>query len=399
MIRSAAAGVLVASLLPGAAGARQTPTPSPAPTVQTPKEVTATELAAAIDTLGSFDFATRTDAARTVRRAPAALAIPALAKAARAHAEGYVRYRALVLLAGFGDANARDTMRAVMSDANDRLRGVVYEWFERHPDPEILPALLDALAHETSEFVRPPLIRAVAAHRDDARAKQVLLPLVMRGEDFFRGAVITALGDYRAGFAAASIADVARLEGPLQDDAVTALGRIGDPAHIATLLEVRKTAPAGVQPTIAAALCLLGADCNVHEPQVRDTLTKAIAEGQQPIVRGASHAMAMLAIANRPGALSGLFDRGVAAADPARAAIALSTGLVALRNAGAVLDVLEARADQEAAIELLRDAFDMLSEDFEEECFYMDVRRAYWAAAPGSARQKVAEALIRILEF
>ena len=34
----------------------------------------------------------------------------------------------------------------------------------------------------------------------------------------------------------------------------------------------------------------------------------------------------------------------------------------------------------DTAITLLQDAFDMLAEDFEEEQFYVAVRRAYWDA-------------------
>ena len=41
----------------------------------------------------------------------------------------------------------------------------------------------------------------------------------------------------------------------------------------------------------------------------------------------------------------------------------------------------------------------MLSEDFEEERFFVEMRRAYWAAAAGSARRRVTEALIQKLEF
>ena len=49
--------------------------------------------------------------------------------------------------------------------------------------------------------------------------------------------------------------------------------------------------------------------------------------------------------------------------------------------------------------ELLRDAFDMVAEDFEEERFYVSVRRAYWAAPEGSTRRSVAAQLIDVLEF
>jgi hypothetical protein len=65
-----------------------------------------------------------------------------------------------------------------------------------------------------------------------------------------------------------------------------------------------------------------------------------------------------------------------------------------------VLDALQPRADRDRAIELLRDAFDEISsEDYELERFYVDVRRAYWAAPAGSPRRQLAEALINKLEF
>ena len=72
---------------------------------------------------------------------------------------------------------------------------------------------------------------------------------------------------------------------------------------------------------------------------------------------------------------------------------------MALRNTSLLLQVLETQQDLGAAIELLREAFDMLEEDFEEERFYVTVRRAYWAAAAGSPARKIADTLIQRLEF
>ena len=63
----------------------------------------------------------------------------------------------------------------------------------------------------------------------------------------------------------------------------------------------------------------------------------------------------------------------------------LGVGLVALRNPAFCLTVLGDAHDREPAIEVLRDAFDMLAEDFEEERFYVTIRRAFWAAPEGSA--------------
>ncbi|TAK17634.1 MAG: hypothetical protein EPO35_02690, partial [Acidobacteria bacterium] len=120
-------------------------------------------LAAAIDSLGAFDFPTRMAAARTIRRAQAAEAVPALTAAVKTHKDSYVRYRALVLLTGFDDKGTPDLIVSIMGDRNDRLRALAYEWFEGHPASAPLPALIEALPRELSEFVRPALTRAMAA--------------------------------------------------------------------------------------------------------------------------------------------------------------------------------------------------------------------------------------------
>ena len=73
--------------------------------------------------------------------------------------------------------------------------------------------------------------------------------------------------------------------------------------------------------------------------------------------------------------------------------------MAALRNPSALFATLEARKDRDGALELLQDAFDMLSEDYEEERFYVEVQKAYWSAPAGSPRRQVAEALIQKLEF
>ena len=72
-----------------------------------PQAVPAAQLQAAIDKLGDLDYATRSNAARTVRRVPAAQAVPALLQTVAEHADGYVRYRALVLLTGFNDPRTK----------------------------------------------------------------------------------------------------------------------------------------------------------------------------------------------------------------------------------------------------------------------------------------------------
>jgi HEAT repeat protein len=361
---------------------------------------TAADVTAAIDKLGSFDYATRTNAARLIRRAAPEVAVPPLAKASRAHPDEYARYRALTLLSGFGGPTAVEVMREVQSDRNDRLRSVAFAWFEHNPDPDNLPTLIDRLTKERSEFVRPALTRAIAAHGADPRARDVLKPLVARGEDFFRGALIEALGDYDGKYAVAEIAEVAKIEGPLRDDAIMALGKIGDSSQAPLLATLQRSAPPEVQPSISAALCLLGLNCSGHEEYLRKTLTvSATNAGYQEVLRSAAHGLGVLGARGRPAALATLFDIGVPAADPSRAPIALALGMAALRNPGAMMTALEARKDRDGALTLLQDAFDMLSEDFEEERFYVEVRKAYWAAPAGSARRQITDALIQKLEF
>src|SRR6188768_3617743 len=151
-----------------------------------PQSVSPEELQAAIDKLGDLTYETRTAASRTVRRTASAQAVPALLRAVDEHGDGYVRYRALVLLTGFNDPRTKDAMRSSLSSPNDRLRTVAFSFFEHNPEPEMIPAFLTALDKEQGEFVRPELVRALAAHGADPRVRQALLREVGRGEDFFR---------------------------------------------------------------------------------------------------------------------------------------------------------------------------------------------------------------------
>lgn len=358
-------------------------------------------LTAAIDALGAFEFPARMAAARTVRRAPAAEAVPALTAAVRNHKDSYVRYRALVLLIGFEDKSTPALVASVMSDRNDRLRALAYEWFERHPVDAPVAALVDALTTESSEFVRPALTRALAAMNADPRARAAVAPLVMSGEDFFRGEVIQALGDYNARWALPSILAVAKLDGPLQDDAILAVGKIGDATALPVLAELQKQAPRERQPSIAAAICLREINCDGMRKYLSDTLAFAAGDARyQSLLRSSTYAISAMAARGDQAALAMLIDAGTSVGDQARAPIALALGAAAVQNPGAVMTAIGARkTDQAAAIELLRDAFDMLEEDFSEEMFYISVRRSLWAAPEGSPARRLAEAVLQKLEF
>jgi HEAT repeat protein len=363
--------------------------------------VSAEALAAAIDDLGRLDYGVRSKAAQNVRRTPAAQAVPALIQAVTEHADGYVRFRALVLLAGFNDLRAEDLMRALVDDPNDRVREVAYAWFETHPQADMAPVLLARLDKELAEFVRPALVRALASlGRTETRVRPTLVREVGRGQDFFRSAVIEALGDYGATYAAEALIDVASLDGPLRPDAVLALGRLGDRRALAVFSELQRTAPREVQPTIASAICLLGVNCASHRRYLRETFDFALRNlGYQPLLRAAVAGLAELAASGDDEAWTTLVDRGIPSRDPERAPVALGLGKVALRNTPFVLGALETVADLDGTVELLREAFDMLEEDFEEERFFVTVRRAYWRSPQGSAARRIAETLVARLEF
>jgi HEAT repeat protein len=388
--RTALALALIVALgYPTAIGASQSEAP-----------VSAEQVRAAIGQLGTVDFQVRNAAASTVRRAAPDVAVPALLQAVKSHADGYVRFRALVLLSGFNDPRTRDVMAQMLADPNDRLRAVAYTWFEHNPDKAIVPRLLQAADKEESEFVRPALMRTLAAYGADPAVRPVITGLVMRGQAFFRSVVIEALGDYRAAYALKPITEVAVINGPLQDDAALALGKIGDKASLPTLADLQRSAPRESQPAIAAAICLLGVNCASHHPYITRALQFSIANiGYQELLRGSATALAALGASGRKEAVVELIELGAPTQDPARAALALALGTVALRNPGVMLDVLEQGPLLAPGTELLREAFDMLEEDFEEERFFVTVRRAYWQAAEGSARRKAAEKLIKALEF
>jgi HEAT repeat protein len=362
--------------------------------------VTMEQVVAAIDQLGKLDYAVRAKASQVVRRAAPPVAVTALLRTIDEHADGYVRFRALVLLSGFNDPRTYDVMLRAIDDPNDRLREVGYAWFEAHPDKTLAGSLLQRLPKEQAEFVRPALIRALAALGSDPSVQKVLVQEAYRGQDFFRSAVIEALGDHRAAYALPALAEIAKLDGPLRDDAVLALGRIGDVRAVETLAVLQRAARREDQPLVAAAICLTGRNCESHRRFVSETLAFAVKEiGFQELLRSAATGLGALAERGDLAAFQTLTDTGIATQDPARAPIALALGRVAVRNPAFTVEALAKVSHIDEAVLLLRDGFDMLEEDFEEERFYVTVRRGYWKAASESASRRVANKLISVLEF
>jgi HEAT repeat protein len=369
--------------------------------------VSPAQLQAAINKLGDLDYATRTNASRLVRRTAAAQAVPTLMQAVSDHADGYVRYRALVLLTGFNDPRAKDSMRDALASPNDRLRAVAYSFYEHNPDRAMLPQFVKALDTEQGEFVRPALVRALAATVATgagdavAAARQLLVRDVSRGEDYFRSSVIEALGDYKATYAYDAITAVSKLEGPLQDDAALALGKIGDKRALETLAQLQRSAPRQAQPAVAAAICLLDVNCSSHENYLVEVLKFTEKNsGYQELLRGAATGLGALGVAGHPEAAVSLFDIGIPAKDDfLRAPAALALGSIALRNTPVMMTVLEQYPNRDAALSLLAEGFDMLEEDLDKERFFVFARRTYWESGDNAPRRALMQNLIGKLDF
>lgn len=365
-----------------------------------PQAIAQAQLQAAIDKLGDLDYDTRTAASRTVRRTEAAQAVPALLRAVAEHPDGYVRFRALVLLTGFNDPRTTDAMRESLASPNDRLRTVAYGYFAHNPDPRMLTDLLAALEKEQAEFVRPALVRALAALGGNTQVQSLLSREAGRGEDFFRSAVIEALGDYKAAYAFDAIVAIVKRDGPLQDDAAIALGKIGDKRALETLAALQRTAERARQPSVAAGICLLDVNCGTHEQYLIDTLKFAEQNpGYQDLLRAAAAGLGALGLAGRTTAIDALFEVGIPARDPARSPIALALATIALRNAQLMVPPLEMHPARDEAIALLAEGFDMLAEDFEKELFFSFARRTYWAAPEGTSTRGLMQTLIGRLDF
>src|SRR5262249_55847862 len=144
------------------------------------------------------------------------------------------------------------------------------------------------------------LIHALAALGSEAKVQQALLREVNRGQDFFRSEVIDALGDHKATYASAALMAIAKQDGPLQDDAVIALGKLGDKKVDDVFAPLQRTSPRERQPALAAAICLLGVNCDSHERFLESTIKFAILHpGFQDLTRAAARGLSHLAASGR----------------------------------------------------------------------------------------------------
>jgi hypothetical protein len=222
--------------------------------------------------------------------------------------------------------------------------------------------------------------------------KDLLSRFVIQGEDVFRGATIVALGDYRRTYATKAIIEVAKLDGPLQADAIAALGRMKDSSAASALTEIRRHAPAEVVPLIVADECLLGFDCEPREKYLIDALRRD--------EKNAGRALGLLALDGRQSALLAIVDAGIAARGDTRETAAIEIGIVALRAPQLIVAALATRANYAPALDLLAESFELLSsEDFLIERFATNMRHPFFPVPAGSPQRRVLDEITRKLGF
>jgi hypothetical protein len=256
--------------------------------------------------------------------------------------------------------------------------------------------LLASLKTEGNEFVRPALIGALAAVDEQSEVQRALVVEANRGVDFFRSAVIDALGRHRAAYAIETLVAVANLEGPLQDDAILALGRIGGERARAALA-AHANASASLMPAVHAARCLAGDRC---EDAVEAIVEAAGAPGRSAVLVAAMAGLSALASEGTSMGTAALVTLGQAGGE-VRDEAALALAAAAVRNPAHVIAWLDAASDavRAPALALMKVGFEDLEEDFGKEQFYAAARASYWAAAEGSAGRRLAATLIQTLEF
>ena len=127
----------------------------------------AADLVEAVNQLGDFDYDRRMEASRALRRADPAEVAPLLADAVHEHPDSYVQFRALVLLYGVAPERARDAFLDALESPNDRVRAAAYDYFEHHPEPEVIPKLLAAF--ETERRILRQISVAIGAIQHNQR--------------------------------------------------------------------------------------------------------------------------------------------------------------------------------------------------------------------------------------
>ena len=95
------------------------------------------------------------------------------------------------------------------------------------------------------------------------------------------------------------------------------VGEVGRQVALPALAGLQRTAPREAQPSIAAAICLLGVNCASHQPYIVDSLAFSIKNlGFQELVRSSAAALGVLAVAGHEDALVEFVKQGTPTRDP-----------------------------------------------------------------------------------
>ena len=323
------------------------------------------------------------NAARALRRVAPAEVVPALIEATRRHADEFVRYRALIVLTSFNDRSTPELMRTLLQDRNDRVRGCIPVVSNETPSRRSVHRSSRRSTRNNRSSCGPLSIRAVAALPSNDAVRRALVAEIGRGFDFFRSAVIDALGDYRATYAVDAITAVALADGPLQDDAVLALGRIGDRRALVTLSTLTNTS-GDVAAALQAAQCMLGDTC---APRIEWLTTTARSQTVRPEAWTSGHRITRAMRGRTRPQERRCWAWRKTGPNASLSEVALAFSGIALRRPNDVLMWLSTAPEGERSrvIELLRDGFESLEEDFAKEQFFATIRASYWKEAEGSS--------------
>ena len=220
-------------------------------------------------------------------------------------------------------------MAQAIDDPNDRLREVAYCVLRAAPGSVACSgAFLEALDKEPSEFVRPSLVRALAAHgARPARAAGAAPRGHARAGFLPRARVIEALGDHKARLRRR------RAHRPSRSPTARCRtmrrwrwGRWATGRRSPCWRACSGRRRSEHQPAVAAAICLLGVNCEAHRGfLVGRSPLRTITAGFQ-VARAASRGLARARriAGERRRARARSSTIGIPSQDPARAPIALA---------------------------------------------------------------------------
>ena len=314
-------------------------------------------------------------------------------------------YRALVLLTAFKRSrHARPDARADPRSQRPRARGRIQVARSAIPTRSWPAPLSWSLQTEESEFVRPGARRRCRAlSAAITTVQRAMIGEIGGGLDFFRSAVIEALGRHRARHTRVDgIAATSKLQGPLQDDAL--LGTRSNRRDCARRAAIRPSSPAGHRSSRTddpwrpmsdwRELCARARSLRSWLPRLSPTKEtdarsrECASMRSRPVAQNRNEA-----------ALSALFRLAKMQRPPRerRRRLWPAWRFVSLTGPSRRrLNAADGPTTRKSAITMLKDGFDSLEEDFDRRAVLrIRASRGYWRAPDGSASAVAAATLIQ----